>query len=66
MNSETTLSADERLLHWLLAVARRADGLALRALPGPATARQLWLRAELEFFEQEERIAPAADLVAAA
>ena len=66
MNIESTLSSDEQVLQWLKLVARRADALASRSYLVPAKARGIWLRAELEVFEEAERIARLAVLGAVA
>ena len=59
MNTNTTefcLSTEERVLRWLLEVARRADARArLGAHDSLRSDRLTWLRAEREFFEMGER-----------
>lgn len=59
MNTNTTdlsLSAEERVLRWLLEIARRADATpGWRADDSPRSDRLTWLRAEREFFEMGER-----------
>jgi hypothetical protein len=58
MNTHATdisLSTDERVLRWLLEVARRADARSgLRADDSARSDRLAWLRAEREFFEMGE------------
>ncbi len=52
MNTDVSLSADEKILRWLLEVARRADARSgVRADDSPRSDRLAWLRAEREFFE---------------
>jgi hypothetical protein len=50
--ADISLSTDERILRWLLEVARRADALPEHRIgDSPRSDRLAWLRAEREFFE---------------
>ncbi|MBL9187715.1 MAG: hypothetical protein JNK23_09570 [Opitutaceae bacterium] len=55
MNTDVTFATDERILRWLLEIARRADARpGWRADDARRSDRLAWLRAEHEFFETRE------------
>jgi hypothetical protein len=59
--------AEEELFELELAVARRADQLSLKTGYSLLSARQVWLRAELDVFERVDwarPMHPAADAMA--
>ena len=58
-------SPDDQVLQWLLETARRADANALRIRADRDADRQIWLRAELEVFERQERAKPRMPLMSA-
>jgi len=56
---------DDPVLQWLFEIARRADATAFRIHADRDADRQIWLRAELEVFEREERAKPRMPLMTA-